>query len=368
MRAIHMPQPKRSTGASLRVVAIIRFVLPLALCLLALGFEFGEHGGESGEQPAGWPGMTEMLIFGMIGPTAVFATMTYVVTLLREVEAIHSRVTELNQGLERLVAERTADLQASNAELAQANRQLHELDQMKSDFVALVSHELRAPLATLNGGLEVALQHPEDLPVRARRVLDLVMGETLRLTQFVQTVLDVSQLEAGKLHFNYGPLAVRPMLRRATEIVFGLDDQHLVWRIPASLPPAWADEIYAEEAIRNLLRNAQKYTPPHSPIELAVLLGDHCMRVCITDHGPGIPVGVQDRIFERFYRAGQNDEHAPHGWGLGLHFARSLIVAQGGSVWLESPAHANPDAPGARFIVELPIAEEVLDDGKAAPD
>ncbi|MEI7770338.1 MAG: ATP-binding protein [Chloroflexales bacterium] len=320
MRAIHVPQPKRSTGASLRVVIIIRFVLPLVLCLLALGFEFGEHGGANDEQRNSWPGMSEMVIFGMIGPAAVFATMTYVVVLLREINAVHSRLTELNQGLERLVAERTADLQTSNADLAQANHRLHELDQMKSDFVALVSHELRAPLATLNGGLEVALQHPDDLPVRSRRVLDLVMGETLRLTQFVQTVLDVSQLEAGKLRLNYGPLAVRPMLRRAVEIVFGPDDRRVVWQIPASLPPAWGDEVYAEEAIRNLLRNAQKYTPPQSPILLTAIQGGHCMRICVTDYGPGIPAEAQDKIFERFYRAGQDLEHAPRGWGLGLHF------------------------------------------------
>jgi signal transduction histidine kinase len=359
----------RSPGLpSLRVISIIRFVLPLILFLLALGFEFGEHGGPGETQRDGWPGMSEIVIFGIIGPAAVFATMTYVVMLLREINQVHAHITELNQGLEQLVVERTIDLQTTNAELAQANRQLHELDEMKSDFVALVSHELRAPLATLNGGLEVALQHPDDLPLRARRVLDLVMGETLRLTQFVQTILDVSQLEAGKLRLNYGPLAVRPMLRRAVEIVFGPDEQRIIWRLPASLPPAWADEIYAEEVFRNLLRNAQKYTPPQSLIELTALQGDHCIRVSITDHGPGIPVEAQERIFERFYRAGQSGEHSPRGWGLGLHFAHSLIVAQGGSVSLESPAHADPDAPGARFIVELLIAEEVQDDGKAAPN
>ncbi|NNJ09870.1 hypothetical protein EKD04_005980 [Chloroflexales bacterium ZM16-3] len=369
MRAIHVPQPTRPTGvSSLRAVSIIRFVLPLILCLLALGFEFGEHGGASETQRAGWPGMSEMVIFGMLGPAAVFATMSYVVALLRKINVVQARLTEMNQGLERLVTERTTDLQTSNADLAQANRQLHELDEMKSDFVALVSHELRAPLATLNGGLEVALQHPEDLPLRARRVLDLVMGETLRLTQFVQTILDVSQLEAGKLRLNCGPLAVRPMLRRAAEIVFGPDEQRIVWQIPTSLPPAWGDEVYAEEAVRNLLRNAQKYAPPQSPIELTALQVGNAMRVCITDYGPGIPAEAQGKIFERFYRAGQGDEHAPHGWGLGLHFARSLIVAQGGSLSLESPARTDPDAPGARFILELQIAEEAQDYAKAAPD
>jgi signal transduction histidine kinase len=274
----------------------------------------------------------------------------------------------MNLGLEQLVMERTADLQTSNAGLAQANRQLHQLDEMKSEFVALVSHELRAPLATLNGGLEVALQHPEDLPLRARRVLDLVMGETLRLTQFVQTILDVSQLEAGKLRLNCGPLAVQPMLRRAVEIVFGPDEPRIVWQIPTSLPPAWGDEVYAEEAVRNLLRNAQKYTPPRSLIELAATQDGQVMRVCITDHGPGIPAAAQGKIFERFYRVGQGGENAPQGWGLGLHFARSLLMAQGGSLSIESPAHADPDAPGARFILELLIAEEVQDYAKAAPD
>ena len=158
------------------------------------------------------------------------------------------------------------------------------------------------------------------------------------------------------------------MLRRAVEIVFGPDDLRIIWHLPANLPPAWADETYAEEAFRNLLRNAQKYTPPQSPIELTALLDDRCIRVFVIDHGPGIPPEAQDLIFERFYRVGQSGEHAPRGWGLGLHFARSLLIAQGGSLRLESPAHPDPDAPGSRFVVELLIAEEVQDYGKFAAD
>lgn len=364
--ARHRSQP--SEVSNLRRVNIFRFVLPLALFLLATGFEFWDHWTNDEVAPANWLGLVEVMVFGILGPLAVFAVLTYVVVLLRELERMHAHVTTLNQDLEQIVVQRTLALQASNEELAQVNRRLYDIDQMKSDFVALVSHELRAPLATLNGGLEVALQHADDLSLRSRRVLDLMMGETQRLTQFVQTVLDVSQLEAGKLRLTCGPLAVKPMLWRAVEIVFGSDDPRIIWQLPSNLPPIWADETYAEEAFRNLLRNAQKYTPPQSPIELAAMIDDRYIRICVIDHGPGIPPEAQDRIFERFYRAGQNGDHASHGWGLGLHFARSLLVAQGASLRVESPAHPDPDAPGSRFVAELLIAEEAQDYGKFTAD
>jgi signal transduction histidine kinase len=353
--------------SNLHHINTIRFVLPLSLFLIAAGFEFSEHRIAGKPLSLSWMGLIEITIFGLVGPAITFVVLTYIVALLQEILGVSGRVALLNQDLERLVTQRTAALQASNDELAQANHRLHDIDQMKSDFVALVSHELRAPLATLNGGIEVALQHADDLPLRARRVLYLVMGETQRLTQFVQTILDVSQLEAGKLQLNCGPLAVAPMLRRAIEIVFGPDDPRIVWRVAPGLPPAWADETYVEEAIRNLLRNAQKYTAPQSPIEIVATIGDHGIQVSVTDHGPGIPQEAQKRVFERFYRVGQSDERAPRGWGLGLHFARSLLEAQGGALTLESPAYPDLAAPGSRFIAELPIAEEVKDDGEAAP-
>lgn len=242
---------------------------------------------------------------------------------------------------------------------------------MKSDFVSLVSHELRAPLATLNGGLEVALQYPAQLPVKAQRVLQLLLTETARLTKFVQTMLDVGQLEAGKLRVYCGPVALKPLLRQAVAVTLGADAERVVWQLPPDVPPIWADETYTEEIVRNLLRNAQKYTPPGSPIELKVTVEQNELCLCVTDYGPGIPAERQAQVFERFGRVPPSERQGdqPRGWGLGLYFAQMLLAQQGGSLTLESPVHDDPDALGSRFVLLLPLAqtEEALY-GEAAVD
>ena len=191
-----------------------------------------------------------------------------------------------------------------------------------------------------------------------QRIFHLLGEETGRLTRFVETMLDVSQLEAGKIRPTCGPVAVRPLLGRAAQVTLGLDEARVVWNLPADLPPVWADEIYLEQTVRNLVRNAQKYAPPGTPIELSATVEANTMCICVTDHGPGIPASEQRKVFERFYRAPGQDEKQVGGWGLGLYFARALMTAQQGALDVQSPAHSAPAAPGVRFIVTLPLAEE----------
>lgn len=354
--------------ANLHLVRVIRFALPVFLFFLASGFEGWEHWIKTKTLFLDPGGFLEVFIFGVVGPLAVFATLTYVDRLLQKLEQAQARTTAVNQNLEKTVVERTAALQASVAELEQANLRLRELDQMKSDFVSLVSHELRAPLATLNGGLEMTQQFADTLPAKAQRVLNLLTTETQRLTQFVQTMLDVSQLQTGKLRFNYGPVAVKPLLTRAVEIVLAPDTGRVIWQMPASIPPIWADETQAEQIVRNLLRNAQKYTPPNSPIVLSAVVREQSLQICVTDNGPGIPKAKQAYVFDRFYRTATGKEQNASGWGLGLYFARMLTEAQGGTLTLQSPVHAPPDAPGTRFVLMLPTAEEEPDYGEIAAD
>ncbi|GIK55159.1 MAG: hypothetical protein BroJett015_08220 [Chloroflexota bacterium] len=366
--ALTNPIPVDKTQTNLRPVRVLRFALPLFLFVLATSFEVWEHWFKEQTLLIDSGGILEIFIFGIVGPCAVFVVLTYVSRLLQELEEARVHTTTINQNLEKIVMERTNALQISNAELEQANLRLLELDQMKSDFVSLVSHELRAPLATLNGGLEVALQHKEQLPEKAQRILQLLLTETARLTQFVRTILDLTQLEAGKLSIHCGPVALIPLLRQAVEVTLGTEAGRVVWQIPTNVPPIWADETYTEEAVRNLLRNAQKYTAPQSPIELRVTVDTSHLCLCITDYGPGIPAERQRQIFERFVRippgnvqAAQEDQ--PRGWGLGLYFTQMLIRQQQGSLTLQSPVHDDPAAPGSRFILMLLLAgeEEAID-------
>ncbi|MFQ5436644.1 MAG: sensor histidine kinase, partial [Anaerolineae bacterium] len=328
-----------------------------------------EHGLSFDVAELGTSFVTDVLFFGVIGPTAVLLVLSYIMRLLRWEVSAADKLKALNQNLGKMVNDRTEALASRNEELAAANAALQKLDQMKSDFVSLVSHELRAPLTTLNGGLEMALHEAGDMSPQTRRIIEVMARESDRLTHLVKTILDVSQLDAGHLALNLGPVAVVPLLKRTAEVLFPNGDQPIFWRTAPGLPPLWADEVYIEEILRNLLRNAQKYSPPSSPIELeTVLIGDDCLSISITDQGPGIPKDQQGLIFDRFYRRAKRDNPATPGWGLGLYFARALAQEHGGSLGVISPVNHSETNPGSRFTLILPVTAEVPDDVETAAD
>ncbi|MGQ9768034.1 MAG: sensor histidine kinase [Anaerolineae bacterium] len=217
-------------------VRLLRFAVPIVLFVLATAFEFWEHWREGETLLTDRVGTLEVLVFGLVSPFAVFLTVSYFSQIMTELEKARNQTAAINRNLEEIVAARTAALQVTNQELAQANLRLRELDALKSEFVSLVSHELRAPLTALNGGLEVALQVADTLPPSARRILEAMASESLRLTQLVQNILDVSRLEAGRLTLNLGPVAVAPILHRAVEVVLN-NRRSVLWQMPAQIPP-----------------------------------------------------------------------------------------------------------------------------------
>lgn len=346
----------------LRLVNILRFLLPALLLVVANGFELYEHWNEILLFDIQLLG--EIFIFGVLGPILVFVWLSYIGVLIKKLAFANRELAQINATLEKQVAERTATLAVRNQELALANaaltsknQELRQLDQLKSDFVALVSHELRAPLTTLNGALEMTLHAPEALPEQPRRLLEVMAAESRRLTRFVQTILDLSRLEAGKIKLNPGTVAVKPLLARSVAVTLGETNRPIVWRTAPRIPPAWADEVHLEQIVRNILNNADKYTPPGSPVEIAVSEVSDGIQVDITDHGPGIPAWAQRQIFERFYRQPDADGGVTPGWGLGLYFARALTEAQGGKLTVASPVHVDAQCPGTRFSILLPLAE-----------
>jgi signal transduction histidine kinase len=331
---------------------VLQWAVPLFLAATALVFEFVEHGLE-GELHFDLAFMSETIIFGLMGPAIIAFIIAWMRELVKAERQAMQEVHQLNRSLEQKVEQRTAELAERNRQLEEANRQLRRLDEMKSEFVSLVSHELRAPLTTLSGGLELAMQSADTLPAQARRTLEMMVGESARLTRLVQTILDVSRLEAGKLEIHPGPVAARPLMEGAAAVI--LPNRRIEWKFSENLPPAWADETHLEEILRNLMRNADKYSPPDSVIELCACQQGEQVRLSVKDHGPGVPKEYQQYIFERFGRA-HSGESAPPGWGLGLYFARKLVEAQGGFIGVNSPIWNDPHAPGAEFYLLLPQA------------
>ncbi|WP_299029855.1 ATP-binding protein [uncultured Thermanaerothrix sp.] len=271
---------------------------------------------------------------------------------LEQIEADRAQLERLNADLERRVAEKTADLSAAYARLEAQNRALRELDRLKSEFVSLVSHELRAPLTNIKGGLELVLSKPARLPVTTREHLLLVQGEIERLSRFVETILDLSALEAGRLPLYPAPLDLQGVVQRLQrQLAHHPQVQRLVWQIPLNLPPVLADEQALGSILFHLIDNALKYAPQGEVrVEAQAQSGQMCLQVL--DEGPGLAEDTLSLLFQPFYRAAASDAQETYGHGLGLYIVRRLVEAMGGQVQA-----SNRPQGGACFRCTLPLAE-----------
>jgi signal transduction histidine kinase len=364
--------PRPPPTSALRLLGLLRWWLPITLCVIGLYAEWNEHIAAE-QEPITAYFVGEVLIFSIAGPVAVWFTLTWVARLVAEYQATANALADVNRDLETTVVDRTRHLQAAseqlqiaNADLERANRELRQLDRMKSEFVSLVSHQLRAPLTNINGALELVAQDATALPPSSQRTLQILGEESRRLSRLIQTILDVSRLEAGRLELHLGPVALEPLLARTASSTLDAEPRR-AWLLEATagLPPAWADELLLEEAVRNLIENAARYWPSEEPIELTASHVGDSLEVSVTDHGPGVPPEEQEHIFESFHRVGEVETAVP-GYGLGLYFAKRLIGAQHGTIGVESPL--GPDgARGSRFWFQVPIARGGPDEEDDAP-
>ncbi|MCC7362429.1 MAG: PAS domain-containing sensor histidine kinase [Anaerolineales bacterium] len=270
-----------------------------------------------------------------------------------EVAAARQALEALNAQLEVMVTEKTQSLASAYARLERQHAALQSLDQLKSEFVSLVSHELRAPLTNISGGIELLSSRPGSADPRTQRTLALVQSEITRLTQFVETILDLSALEAGRLPLYPAPLALPPVVQAVVaqfETRPGAD--RLAVRVPPDLPPVVADEQAITSVLFHLLDNAFKYAPA-GEIAVEALAGGGLVQVRVVDQGLGIPPELQGKVFDKFERLNAADDREVYGHGLGLYMARRLLQAQGGDI-----SAGNLDTGGAYFTFWLPAAEE----------
>ncbi|MGE0706325.1 MAG: ATP-binding protein [Vicinamibacterales bacterium] len=349
------------TGTDRLVLARwLPWVLPVTLAIWAALYEVVEH--ELGLIVGGANFGLEMVVFGVAGPAAVFLALVYMRRIIHARVDAEQATALLNRGLEREVAERTTHLEdaqrtlrSQTERLEVMNVELLELDELKSDFVALVSHELRAPLTNLSGGIELIAADAASLPPSSQRTLEIIRTESARLQALVASILDVSRLEAGHLQLTLGPVSIEALLRTCAASITAHEPRRISIHSSGSIPPVWADEIYLEEVLRNVLVNALKYSPPGDPVTVALArLGDE-VAVDITNRGPAISSEDQSRLFDPFFRGG-GERHRQPGYGLGLYFSRRLLDAQQSQIRVTSPAFPGAADPGATFTVTLPKA------------
>lgn len=228
-----------------------------------------------------------------------------------------------------------------------------EVEQLKDEFISMVSHELWAPLNHIKGFTSTLLQRDVVWDATARHdFLESIDRETDRLTKLVEDLLRISRLEAGELevterHWHQAS----SLLERALARIQPETEKHrLKVRVSDDLPPVLVDGDSIELVLINLVENATKYSEPGTLITIQVEPGDEGIVFSVTDHGIGIGQEHLERVFERFYRV---DASSTGGTGLGLAICKRIVEAHGGCIWADSTP-----GKGSCFSFALPVKPE----------
>jgi len=238
--------------------------------------------------------------------------------------------------------------------LRAASREMR-LSTMKSDFVSNVSHELRTPISSIRVFAEFMRLGRVTDPAKVREYGGYIETESRRLTQLINNILDFSRIESGRKVYNFEEADLEQVAREALatlEVRTRNSDFSISFSGPdVPLPPLHVDAGAIHQAICNLLDNAIKYSGDGREIHVTVTREDGFAVVAVTDHGIGISLDEQKRIFERFHRISTGLRHDVRGSGLGLAIVKHIVEAHGGSVAVESEP-----GKGSTFSIRLPLA------------
>lgn len=288
------------------------------------------------------------LVLGIV--LSVFITASITVPL----SEMKKKTTEISRGVYN------ADLNLTSppeiGALAQAfNRmceKLKEVDKMKSDFYSLMSHELRTPLTSIKEGTNLLFEGLGGaVTEKQKRLLSIIAEESNRLIGLVNSLLDISKLEAGMVAYNFTKTGLNPLITRAVNEIAPLAEAKRI-RIETGLgelPALTLDPERILQVLRNLIGNALKFTPRSGTVSISSRLTDGGAVVSVSDTGPGIPKEHAAVIFDKYRQAAVASPHRLQGTGLGLAIVKHIIHGHGGKVWVESEV-----GRGSTFTFVLP--------------
>ena len=240
-------------------------------------------------------------------------------------------------------------LRRAQVALADSYERLRALEQLRDDLVHMIVHDMRSPLQVLLASLGLLEGPAAVLGEDSRNDLRTAIGSSKELGRMVNTLLDVSRLEAGKMPIERG---VWELTRMADEVRAALGTMDRETRIEVESPGAVdvsCDGVLVRRIMENLVSNAIKHTPVGTPIRISIARGDGRVNVAVHDKGGGVPPQARAKIFEKFGTVESRQERAYHSVGLGLAFCKLAIEAHGGTIGV------NPGVPvGSTFWFELP--------------
>jgi signal transduction histidine kinase len=238
--------------------------------------------------------------------------------------------------------------------LEKINQELKRLNRTKTQFISIASHQLRTPLAAVKGYLSMIMDGDYgSVAPNQKKILETVLQSANRLVRLVDTLLDVSRIESGRLDIVFRRTQLINVLEnkiRELQSEAELKEQAISFKKPpGQVPEILADSSKLDEVFGNILDNAVKYTPVKGKININLEVNREDILITIQDTGIGIPKDEIPYLFDRFAR-GRGVKVNPAGSGLGLYIVRKLVEGHGGKVWVES---AGLDK-GSTFFVKLP--------------
>jgi PAS domain S-box-containing protein len=242
-------------------------------------------------------------------------------------------------------------------ERKRAEDALREADRRKDEFLAMLAHELRNPLAPISTAAHLLKLAQANDP-QIRRTSDIISRQVDHMTSLVDDLLDVSRVTRGLIRLQLQPLALEDIVAATVEQVRGLIEERghgLTVDLEPALPPVLGDRTRLIQVCTNLLNNAAKYTPPGGEIRLSAWRDGDCATLAVRDNGIGIDEKLLPQVFDLFTQAERSPDRAQGGLGLGLALVKSLVELHGGRVRATS---AGPGR-GSEFSVRLPLASGI---------
>jgi two-component system sensor histidine kinase GlrK len=232
---------------------------------------------------------------------------------------------------------------------------LQEIDKIKSDFYSLMSHELRTPLASIKEGTSLLVESlkEKDITAKQRKLLAIMTEESNRLIKLVNSLLDLSKMEAGMMVYAFTRADLIALIRKAVREIEPLAEKKNVTiaiEVGEGLPLIKVDTERIMQVLRNLIGNAVKFTPQDGYVYVSALASDQGVEVSVRDTGVGIAKESLTAIFDKFQQDVLTHSSKIKGTGLGLSFVKHIVKDHGGKIWAESTL-----GQGSTFIFVLPV-------------
>jgi len=261
--------------------------------------------------------------------------------------------------IERLYAElRDAFERASHTEA------LRQSEKLKSALLDAVTHDLRTPLTSIKASITTLLDEVHEPPVSLDaesrvEMMEVIDEESDRLSHFINGLIELARIEAGELHLRRRWGVVDEIISAALSRAEPITRSHRVEvAVEKELPGVRVDERAVSEVVYTLIDNAAKYSPHGSGIRISARrAGEELIQMAVEDEGPGIPIDLRERVFDKFFRATRDGDvrtRQSTGTGMGLAIAKGIVEAHEGRIWIESAGNGK----GTRVVFTLPIGDE----------